>query len=120
MIDYHKIISESILKNNKNHYSEARLIHLLEEKGIGRPSTFAGLIDKIQERGYIAKENIKGVSIPCKEYMLEGEELTEIEKIKTFGNENNKLLIQPLGILVIEFLIKSSFVYLLTHSCIVW
>ena len=107
MIDYHKIISESILKNNKNHYSEARLIHLLEEKGIGRPSTFAGLIDKIQERGYIAKENIKGVSIPCKEYMLEGEELTEIEKIKTFGNENNKLVIQPLGILVIEFLIKN-------------
>ena len=106
MVDYTKIISNVSLKNSKNHYTEARLIHLLEEKGIGRPSTFATLIDKIQERSYVCKENVKGSTFSYKEYMLEGEELTETEKTKVFGNETNKLVIQPLGILVIEFLIK--------------
>ena len=106
ILNYKKMMSNVSIKNMKGHYSEARLIHLLEEKGIGRPSTFSMLIDKIQERGYVAKENIKGTTILYKEYMLEGEELYETEKEKVFGNENGKLVIQPLGILVIEFLIK--------------
>jgi len=36
------------------------LVQLLEEKGIGRPSTFSSLIDKIQERGYVKKRRCKG------------------------------------------------------------
>ena len=34
-------------------YTEARLIKELEEKGIGRPSTYASIIDTIQTRGYV-------------------------------------------------------------------
>jgi DNA topoisomerase I len=37
-------------------YSEATLIKDLEEKGIGRPSTYASILDNIQEREYAAKE----------------------------------------------------------------
>jgi DNA topoisomerase-1 len=37
-------------------YSEATLIKELEEKGIGRPSTYAAILDNIQEREYVAKE----------------------------------------------------------------
>jgi DNA topoisomerase-1 len=37
-------------------YSEATLIKALEEKGIGRPSTYAPTISTIQDRGYIEKE----------------------------------------------------------------
>lgn len=37
-------------------YSEARLIKELEEKGIGRPSTYAIIIDTLQARGYVALE----------------------------------------------------------------
>lgn len=37
-------------------YSEARLIKTLEEKGIGRPSTYAMIIDTIQQRGYVTLE----------------------------------------------------------------
>jgi DNA topoisomerase-1 len=36
-------------------FTEAALIKLLEEKGIGRPSTYAPTIDTIQERGYVEK-----------------------------------------------------------------
>jgi DNA topoisomerase-1 len=37
-------------------YTEASLIKELEKRGIGRPSTFAGMVDLIQDRGYVARE----------------------------------------------------------------
>jgi len=37
-------------------YNEATLIKALEQRGIGRPSTYAPIISTIQERGYVCKE----------------------------------------------------------------
>jgi len=37
-------------------YNEATLIRIMEEKGIGRPSTYAPIISLIQEKGYVEKE----------------------------------------------------------------
>ena len=105
-IDYKKITSKVTMKNIKSHYTEARLVQLLEQHGIGRPSTFSSLIDKIQERGYVKKDNVKGVTINCVDFELDGEELSEIETKREFGNEKNKLILQPLGMLVLEFLLK--------------
>jgi DNA topoisomerase-1 len=104
IIHYKKITSKVTLTNIKSHYTEARLIQLLEEKGIGRPSTFAMLIDKIQERGYVKKEDIKGKEISCADFELENGEIFEIESKREFGNEKNKLVLQPLGLIVMEFL----------------
>ena len=39
----------------KPRYTEASLVKALEEKGIGRPSTFASIIDVILDRGYVTK-----------------------------------------------------------------
>lgn len=38
-------------------YTEARLVKTMEEKGIGRPSTFAPTLDTIQRRGYVSIDN---------------------------------------------------------------
>jgi DNA topoisomerase-1 len=40
-------------------YTEATLVKALEEKGIGRPSTYAPIISLIQERGYVDRRNGK-------------------------------------------------------------
>lgn len=37
-------------------YSEARLVRMMEEMGIGRPSTYAPTLETIQKRGYVAME----------------------------------------------------------------
>ena len=105
-MDYKKIHAKVTLKELKQHYTEAKLVQLLEEKGIGRPSTFSSLIEKIQDRGYVKRENVKGKMLSCKDFELENDEITEHETKREFGNEKNKLVIQSLGIMVIEFLIQ--------------
>jgi DNA topoisomerase-1 len=101
-----RIDSKFTLIELKSHYSEARLIQLLEEKGIGRPSTFASLIDKIQERKYVEKQTISGKEIESSDFALNENNITETKNKREFGNEKNKLVILPLGILVIEFLVE--------------
>ena len=103
-----KIESKFNIIELKSHYSEARLVQLLEEKGIGRPSTFASLIDKIQEREYVSKQSVEGSKMECEDLLLTAEKEIIITSVKReFGNEKNKLVITPLGILVIEFLLKN-------------
>ncbi len=106
VIPYKKIISQVAVKNVKHHYTEARLVQLLEENGIGRPSTFSMLVDKIQERGYVRKEDVRGKEIECCDYELTDGEIVESEVKREFGNEKGKLIIQPMGIIVMEFLEK--------------
>ena len=106
VIDYKKITAKVTLKNLKTHYTEAKLVQLLEQQGIGRPSTFSSLIDKIQTRQYVKKMDVKGKKIACTDFELDDVELSETTTEREFGNERAKLVIQPLGLLVIEFLIN--------------
>ena len=106
IVNYKKINSKLVLKDIKNHYTEAKLVQLLEKKGIGRPSTFSSIIDKIQNRKWVLKQDVKGKKIQCIDYQLINDEITEIDNERVFGNERNKLVIQQLGVIVIEFLIE--------------
>ena len=106
ILPYKKMMSSVTVVDTKPHYSEAMLVRLLEENGIGRPSTFSMLVDKIQERGYVKKEDIKGTSVDCTDFELTDGDIYAIESKREFGNEHGKLVIQNLGILIIEFLIK--------------
>jgi DNA topoisomerase-1 len=101
-----KIESNVVLRNTHKHYTESGLIQKLEELEIGRPSTYSMFVDTIQERGYVEKTDVSGVSIECHEYCLTDESLTETIQTKTFEKEKNKLVIKPIGILCIEFLLQ--------------
>ena len=101
-----KIESTFVIIELKSHYSEAKLVQILEEKCIGRPSTFASLVDKIQERKYVKKENISGKEIECNDFVFTDNIISQIVSKREFGKEHNRLVIQPLGIIVIEFLLE--------------
>lgn len=106
-IHFVKVSSVVTLKNCKQHYTEAKLVQLLEEHGIGRPSTYSSLVDKIQERGYVRKQDVNGTKITCVDFELDDAfNITEHEHSREFGREKNKLVIQPLGSIVIEFLLS--------------
>lgn len=46
-------------------YTEAKIVKLMEEKGIGRPSTYSSTISTLEERGYVTVE--KGVLSPTEQ-----------------------------------------------------
>jgi len=107
-VPYSYIESAVVIRNKHSHYTEASLIQTLENLGIGRPSTYAMLVDTIQDRGYVVKHDIKGTEKECVDFKLRsGGILDKIQIKKIMGGEKNKLAIQPIGILCIEFLIKS-------------
>ena len=106
IVTYNKITCKQTLKELKSHISEARLVQLLEQKGIGRPSTFSSLVEKIQERNYVVKQNVEGKKLEVIDYVLLERNIIEEKGTKEFGNEKNKLVITQMGIFVIEFLIK--------------
>jgi DNA topoisomerase-1 len=106
IIAYKKITCKQTLKELKSHYSEAHLVQLLEQKGIGRPSTFSSLLEKIQERNYVTKQNVDGKKLEIIDYTLIEATIAQEHGTKEFGNEKNKLVITQTGIFVIEFLIK--------------
>jgi DNA topoisomerase-1 len=105
-VPYKKIKAQMHLTETKQHYTEAKLVNLLEAQGIGRPSTFASLVDKIQERNYVKNENVKGKLLICNEFELADGLLKAVQTEKECGQEKNKLVITPVGILALEFLLK--------------
>jgi DNA topoisomerase-1 len=103
---FKRIMTKCSLRNSKSHYTESGLVQLLERMGIGRPSTFSSLIDKIQERGYVKLQDVRGKSLECREFTVGADKKIESKtEVREIGGESRKLVIQPLGIIVIEFLL---------------
>ena len=107
-VNYNYIQSVVGFTNRHSRYSEASLISKLEDLGIGRPSTFSMIIDVIQTRKYADKTDIPGITVNCNEYFLRAEDKTPSVKTvaKIMGAEHKKMMISPMGMVVIEFLMK--------------
>ena len=106
VINHNQIHAISVFHNSHSYFTESSLIKKLEDLGIGRPSTYAMFIETIQERGYVKKMNIEGVKVSCTDYLLIGNAITEKSKDDVVGGGTNKLAIQPVGIIIVEFLMN--------------
>ena len=106
--NYNNIQGKQNYTNPKPRFTEASLVKRLEEKQIGRPSTYANMISVVFDRGYVNKKNIPPTNRKINIFEVKPED-TEVKTrtdVKKIAGEKNKMVPTERGEQVVNFLEK--------------
>lgn len=103
-LDADKIVAQEEYTKPTARYTEASLVKKLKDLGIGRPSTYASIISKIQERGYVQKGDVPGEKKKVETITLKSGKVTSKNKEVVVGKEKRKMIPTEMGFLVTDFL----------------
>jgi len=104
-----KIIAKNEWKEPIKHYTESSFIKNLEKVGIGRPSTYASIMEKLYTKSYVIKKDIIGVKRNSTDiiYDVSSKKIIKKEKEQNIGAEKMKLVPTDIGIQVNSFLVDN-------------
>ena len=108
LINYSKIESTETYQKPPARYNEGMLVKKLdpENLNIGRPSTYAAIITKIQEKEYVSKVEHEGKEVDTRILTCNTKEIKESSNKITLGKDINKLSPTNMGKIVTSFLLS--------------
>ncbi len=101
-----EVTAQQVYSRPPFRYTEAALVKKLEELGIGRPSTYATIIDTIQQRKYVEHCNISGKKREYNILTLQNNKITDKQKNELYGADSQKLRPTDLGFATNDFLVN--------------
>lgn len=107
VLDLNELKAQERFTRPAARYTEASLVKALEEKGIGRPSTYAPTISTIIKRAYVVKEDREGRSREFQTWILKDDEISGSKNTEIVGTEKAKLFPTHIGTLVTDFLVEN-------------
>ncbi len=96
-------------------YNDATLVKRMEELGIGRPSTYATIIETIQKVNYVEKGSVPGFKREVAQLTLKNGMVLEKQKSELYGAENQRFMPTDLGRITNDFLVE-HFPYILSYN----
>lgn len=108
-LDVKNIIGTQDYLKPPSRYNDGSLVKKMKSLDIGRPATYASIINKIQERKYVVKEDIDGIKKESLIMSWNGKNDSppeETTKEVVIGREKNKFVPTDLGYIVNDFLNK--------------
>ena len=106
-VSWDSLVAKPVETAPPKRYTEATLIKMLEKSGIGRPSTFASLVETIRDKNYVEVKDIEGMrrEVPVLAVSRDSGGDTPIRTIqeKVVGGEARKLVPTELGRQVLKF-----------------
>jgi DNA topoisomerase-1 len=104
-LNYNEIEAKEEYPKSIGRYNEASLVKKLEDLGIGRPSTYANIISKVQERKYIDKVDLEGEEKTVNIGLIKPDSEIKWRENKTIlGKEKQKLIPTSIGKIVTDYL----------------
>lgn len=100
-----KFEGHNVWTNPPARYNESSIIDKLEKSGVGRPSTYASIMNKLFEKQYIEKRDIVGTEKEHIDYTIEASawSLKSKKTNKMVGDENKRLIPTDIGKVVDAF-----------------
>ena len=86
-------------------FDEGSLVEKMKDLGIGRPSTYATVIETIQSRGYVERGNVEGLAREYNILTLKNGKIADKTKTENVGAETGRLLPTDLGRITNDFLV---------------
>ena len=103
-----KVTAECRFTAPPSRYTDGTLVKKLEEMEIGRPSTWATVVDTLTKaRGYVVKGDREGTAVQVTKLVLDGQAIKESTEKEVLGAEKGKLLPQEVGMIVSDYLVKN-------------